>query len=159
MCAQKLTVTTNPCTSAHSLCCLSLLPPQGHCFAPGAYILHILFSLSHTVSAHHFLFSSVAHFDSEKTIRLTQKNRVFLFLFPRCSPPCHPTHSSLSILHSSPLKLCFLIKGAPMLSQMTVEMGLCAIDTFHPRGEICQLCPGLFSPPQITPRPSTGSLL
>lgn len=133
----------------------SLVPPQGHCFACGAWWLSfsILFSLSYclwTSSFFHHLLILIQRIPSGL------HNSIFYFFFtPRCSLPSHPL-MSLSILHSSPSKLCLSTKGAPMLSQIGVEMGLSAIDKFHPRGDqyscrfLLALSPVLSAPSNLT---------
>lgn len=74
----------------------TLLPPQGHCFAYGASWLSfsILFSLLHRLRTSSF-FSSVAHFYSEKTIILTQKNLLLFFFHSPSLFAIPPTHVSL----------------------------------------------------------------
>lgn len=50
----------------------SPLSPQGHCFSHGASWLSYFLSSLKSCLWTSFLFSSIAHFDFEKTIRLTQ---------------------------------------------------------------------------------------
>lgn len=108
--------------------------PKGIAFlaVPDGFVFPF-YSLSHTVSEHLPFFNHLLILIQRKPSGL--HNRIFSFFLcaPHRSLPSHPL-MSLSILHSSPSKLCLLTKGAPMLSQIGVEMGSSEIDKFHPRG-------------------------
>lgn len=112
----------------------SPLLPQGHCFACDVWWLSfsILFLL--TLSLNILLFFHRLLISIQRNHQAYTIESFFFFFTPRRCSPSHPL-TSLSILHCSLSKLCLLTKGAPMFSQIGVEMGSSAIDKFHPRGD------------------------
>lgn len=153
---RALTVTTHTCIEA--LCPLSagcLLPgksallylPKGTAL-PSCFVFYLIFSLILSLNIS-------CSFWFRENHRAYTIGSPFFFTPHRCLPS-HPL-MSLSILHSSPSKLHLSTKGAPMLSQIGVEMGSCAIDKFHSRGDHESFSEASV-PPQVWPRPSTGSV-
>lgn len=113
---------------------LSYLPKGIALLMPGGLVFPF-YSLPHAVSEHPAFFHQLLILIQRKPSGL--HNRIFFFFLPSLPVALSaipPTHVSLHFALFS-INCASRTKGAPMLSQIGVEMGLSEIDKFHPRGD------------------------
>lgn len=113
---------------------LSYLPKGIALLMPGGLVFPF-YSLPHAVSEHPAFFHQLLILIQRKNHQAYTIESFFFSSFPSRRSLRHPTHSCLSPFCTLLHQLRLSTKGAPMLSQIGVEMGLSEIDKFHPRGD------------------------